>query len=149
MKVAPGEDLERAWNHERATPELRKAVLRAALVEITATVKGERIRVLLHWKGGDRTELEVQRNRNGQHRRSTDAATVERVRELARNLSDGQIAGLLNRLGKRTGKGNSRAKDRVRTFRNGHGAAVYRAMALTLARRGRDFLADLEDVDGE
>ena len=121
-----GEDLGQAWTHERVTPELRKAVLRAALVEITATVQGEGIHLLLHWKGGDHTELEVRRNRNGEHRWSTAKETVELVRELARSLSDGQIAGLLNRLGKRTGKGNSWTKERVRSFRNGREIAVYR-----------------------
>ena len=124
--LALGEDLEQAWNHERATPELRKAILRAALVEITARIEGERVRLLLHWKGGDHTELEVLRNRTGQHRWAADATTVQLVRELARSLSDPLVAGLLNRLGKPTGKGNSWTKERVRAFRNRHGIAVYR-----------------------
>ena len=124
--LALGADLERAWNHERATPELRKAVLRAALVEITASTQDERVRLLLHWKGGDHTELEVERKRSGQHRWSTDAGTLELVRELARSLSDDQIAALLNRLGRRTAKDNSWNKDRVRSLRNSHGIAVYR-----------------------
>ena len=124
--LALGEDLERAWNDERATPELRKAVLRAALVEIAATVEEERIRLRLHWKGGDHTELEVPRSRTGQHRWSTAAATVDLVRELARSLSDPSIAGLLNRLGKRTSKGNSWTRDRLRSLRSSHGIAVYR-----------------------
>ena len=124
--LALGEDLEQAWEHERATPELRKAVLRAALVEIVATVEKERIRLLLHWKGGDHSELEVARRRSGQHRWTTDAETVELVGELARSLSDASIAGLLNRLGRRTAKGNSWTKGRVRTFRNSRGIAPYR-----------------------
>ena len=124
--LALGADLERAWQHERATPVLRKAVLRAALVEITATREGERIRLLLHWQGGDHSELAVARARTGQHRWSTDKATVELVRELARSLSDALIAGLLNRMGKRTAKGNGWTRSRVRSLRNSHGIAVYR-----------------------
>ena len=123
---AMGEDLERVWKHEQATPELRKAVLRAALVEITATLEDTRIRLLLHWKGGDHTELEVARSRTGEHRWSAGIETVELVRELARSLSDPLIAGLLNRLGKRTGKGNGWTKARVCSFRASHGIAVYR-----------------------
>ena len=123
QQTALGADLEQAWEHERATPELRKAVLRAALVEIVATVEKERVRLLLHWKGGDHSELEVARRRTGQHRWTTDAETVELVGELARSLSDASIAGLLNRLGRRTAKGNSWTKGRVRTFRNSRGAA--------------------------
>ena len=33
----------RAWNHERATPESRKRIVRALLVEIVANVEGDRI----------------------------------------------------------------------------------------------------------
>ena len=121
-----GADLERAWQHERAQPALRKAVLRAALVEITARREGERIRLLLHWKGGDHSELAVRRNKTGQHRWSTDKETVELVRELARSLSDAGIAGLLNRLGRKTAKGHSWTRGRVRSLRNSYGIAVYR-----------------------
>ena len=123
--LALGADLERLWEHERVTAAGRKAVLRAALVEIIATVEEQRIRLLLHWRGGDHTELEVERMRSGQHRWSTDAATVDLVRELARSQSDAQMAGLLNRLGKKTAKG-SWNRNRVRSLRNSHGIAVYR-----------------------
>ena len=70
--LALGADLERAWQHERATP-----VLRAALVEITATREGERIRLLLHWKGGDHSELAVARAERAaslEHRQSDRGA---------------------------------------------------------------------------
>lgn len=124
--LALGEDLERVWEDERATPQLRKAVLRAALVEITAKRREERIELLLHWKGGDHSEVAVRRMRSGQHRWCTDASTVDLVRDLARILPDPLIAGLLNRLGKRTGKGNSWTRGRVCSLRNSHGIAIYR-----------------------
>ena len=121
-----GDDLERAWNHDRATPELRKRILRAVLVEITATIKGQETHLLLHWKGGDHTELVVRRRRTGEHRWSTDAETGDLIRDLARSLPDELIAGLLNRLGRKTGKGNGWTKSRVCSFRSSHGVAVYR-----------------------
>ena len=121
-----GRDLGRAWGHERATPELRKMVLRASLVEITARLEDAHVHLLLHWKGGDHTELQVARMRNGEHRWTTDTGTVTLVRELARVLNDAAIAALLNRLGKQTAKGNSWNKTRVRMLRASHGIAVYR-----------------------
>ncbi len=124
--LALGTDLERAWNHDRATPELRKRILRAVLVEITATIRGREIHLLLHWKGGDHTELVVRRRRTGEHRWTTDTDTADLIRDLARYLPDELIAGLLNRLGKKTGKGNSWTKSRVSSFRSSHGVAVYR-----------------------
>ena len=123
---APGNDLERAWNHDRATPELRRRILRAALVEITATVKGQETRLLLHWKGGGHTEPAVRRRRKGEHRRTADAEVRDLIRDLARCLPDEPVAGLLNRLGRKTGKGNGWTKSRVCSFRSRHGIAACR-----------------------
>lgn len=121
-----GRDLERAWGHRRATPVLRKAVLRTVVEEVQAQREGEWIRLLLHWKGGDHTRVQVRRMKTGQHRWRTAKSTVALVRELARCLADPGIAMLLNRLGKRTGKGNRWNRLRVRSLRNAHGIAVYR-----------------------
>ena len=121
-----GGDLGRAWGHERATPELRKMVLRASLVEITARLEDAHVHLLLHWKGGDHSELQVARMRHGEHRWTTDSGTVTLVWELARVIDDATIAALLNRLGKQTAKGNSWSKMRVRALRASHGIAAYR-----------------------
>ena len=92
---------------------LRKRLLRAVLVEIIATIKGREIHLLLHWKGAATTRIWwCPRNRTGEHRWTTDAQTGALIRDLARLLPDELIAGLLNRLGKKTGKGNSWTKSR-------------------------------------
>ena len=44
-------------------------------------------------------------------------------------VPDGAIAATLNRLGKKTRRGNSWTEARVRSFRNGHDVAVYRFLA--------------------
>ena len=80
----------------------------------------------LHWQGGDHTELTVRKNRSGSHRWTTDAETGALVRDLARLMPDRWIASLLNRVGKRTGKGNPWTEARVRTFRTSRDIAVYR-----------------------
>ena len=41
--LALGADLERAWTHERASPERRKRIVRAVLGEIVATVQGNQM----------------------------------------------------------------------------------------------------------
>ena len=124
--LALGADLPLLWNHDRATPQLRKRILRAVLVEVTATIRDREIHLLLHWKGGDHTPLAVPRRRRGEHRWTTDAQTDALIRDLARTLPDELIAGLLNRLGKKTGKGNGWTKSRVGSFRSKRGIAVYR-----------------------
>ena len=82
------------------------------LVQIIATIKGREIHLLLHCKGGDYSHQVVPRNRTGEHRWATDGQTGALIRDLARMLPDELIAGALNRLGKKTGKGNSWTKTR-------------------------------------
>ncbi len=124
--LALGADLERAWRHERASPESRKRILRAALVEIVATVRGNRILLRLHWQGGDHTELSVRKHRTGNHRWTTEAETGALISALARLVPDRSIASLLGRLGKTTGRGNPWTEARVRSYRTSHGIAVHR-----------------------
>jgi hypothetical protein len=54
------------------------------------------------------------------------AGTLILVRELARQMPDKQIARLLNRAGKPTGRGNGWTEVRVRSFRHHHEIAVFR-----------------------
>jgi excisionase family DNA binding protein len=118
--------LPRLWNHPAASSETRKRILRAVLNEIIVTVEADRLRLVLHWQGGDHTRLEVVKNRTGQNRWKTDMETVQLVRELARTLPDHSIAPVLNRLGIRSAKGKSWTQLRVRNFRSVHQIAVYR-----------------------
>ena len=103
--MALAEDLPRLWNHPAAS--VRDAQARAARCswEIIVVVEPGCLRLKVHWKGGDHTALEVVKNRSGQHRWKTDAATEQLIRELARVLPDKSIASVLNRLGVRSAKG--------------------------------------------
>jgi excisionase family DNA binding protein len=124
--MALADDLPRLWNHPAASSETRKRILRAVLKEIIVTVAADRLRLVLHWQGGDHTGLEVAKNRTGQNRWKTDVETVQLVHELARILPDHSITPLLNRLGIRSAKGQSWTQVRVRNFRSVHQIAVYR-----------------------
>ena len=104
----------------------RKHILRTAIVEIVAKIVGDTIDLVVHWQGGDHTQLTVPKNRAGRHRWTTEAETSELIRALARQQPDAGIAAILNRCGKCTGKGNSWTESRVRSHRSAHGIAVYR-----------------------
>ncbi|MBV8653767.1 MAG: recombinase family protein [Alphaproteobacteria bacterium] len=122
-----GADLELAWSHPAATAATRKRILRAALHEIVVRVDGGFIDMALHWQGGDHTALKLKMNRAGKHRWTVPEDTLSLIRELARLMADQQIARLLNRAGKPTGRGNGWTKARVCSFRSHHGIAVHRA----------------------
>ena len=123
-----GADLELAWSHPAATAATRKRIMRTALNEIVVRKEGLLINMILHWKGGDHTALQVtlRLNAAGRHHWPAAEDTVALVRELARLMPDRQIARLLNRSGKSTGYGNGWTEQRVRGFRNHHDIAVYR-----------------------
>jgi DNA invertase Pin-like site-specific DNA recombinase len=121
-----GADLDLAWSHPAATAATRKRILRAALHEIIARIEGGFIEMILHWQDGDHTALKLKMNGVGKHRWTVPEDTLWLIRELARLMPDQQIARLLNRAGKPTGRGNGWTKARVCSFRNHHGIAVYR-----------------------
>ena len=120
-----GADLELAWSHPAATAETRKRILRTALHEIVVRIEGGFIEMVLHWQGGDHTALQLKINGVGKHRWTVSEDTLTLIRELARLMPDQQIARLLNRAGKPTGRGNGWTKARVCSFRSHHGIAVY------------------------
>lgn len=124
--LALGADLPRVWDHPLASSELRKRILRTMIKEIVARVADARIELVIHWQGGDHTELSVAKNRIGQHRWTTDVEVQALITQLARQLNDGSIAALLNRLGHRTGRDQTWTEMRVRSFRGDHGIAVYK-----------------------
>ena len=108
-----GADLELAWSHPAATAATRKRILRAALQEIVVRIEGGFIQMVLHWQGGDHTALKLKMNTTGKNRFTTPEETASLIRSLARQLPDSQIARLLNRAGKPTGRGNGWTERRV------------------------------------
>lgn len=121
-----GADLDLAWSHRAATAATRKRILRAALHEIVVRVENGSIQMVLHWLGGDHTALALKVNGVGKHRWTVPEDTLSLILESARLMPDQQIARLLNRAGKPTGRGNGWTMARVCSFRSHHRIAVYR-----------------------
>jgi hypothetical protein len=126
--MALGADFDRAWSHPAATAATRKRILRTAISEIIVRRDGAIIHAVLHWQGGDHTELKVKQRLNaaGRHNPRIPDGTIALMSELARLMPDRQIARLLNRIGVETGHGNAWTLERVRGFRKHHEIEVYR-----------------------
>src|SRR6516225_3929617 len=92
---------------------------------IANVISDQRIELTIHWKGGKHSILYVRKSRTGEHSRTTQREVVEVVRELARTLPDAQIARVLNRLGYRTGAGNTWIQSRVDALRNNNRIAAF------------------------
>ena len=121
-----GADLSQAWHHPNATSVTRKRIIRTVVREIVVRVEDDQIKMMVHWQGGDHTALAVKKNKAGHHRWSSAPDLDPLIRVLARQLPDKDIASLLNRLGKVTGRQNGWTQSRVCTFRNQHGIEVYK-----------------------
>lgn len=121
-----GADLQLAWSHPNATMATRKKIVRCVLHEIVVRVEDNRVEMVLHWQGGDHTRLSVKKNKAGKHRWCVEEDTEVLIRELARMMPDRSIASILNRSGKKTGRGNGWKQNSVCGVRNRLGVAVYR-----------------------
>ena len=124
--VALGRDLPRAWYSVGASVETRKKIIRLLIEEIVVDVVSDKIELVIHWQGGDHTQLSVKKNKPGQNRWTTEAEVLEFVGVLARHMPDNAIASILNRSGKSTGHGHSWTSSRVYSLRYTHAIAPYR-----------------------
>jgi DNA invertase Pin-like site-specific DNA recombinase len=118
-----GADLKAMWIDPRAPISLKKRLMRTVLNEIVLDIRTEdppKLHLRLHWDGGVHTELLIAKNRSGHHSRVASQDTLELIRELAKVCRDSKIAAILNRLGHRTGCGNSWKQSRVASLRQHH-----------------------------
>jgi len=121
--------LEAVWNCPDADIRLKKRIVRTLIHEVVVDVDpsaGEVI-LVIHWKGGVHTELRLPRRRRGQNSAQTSKAIVDTVRVLTRICPDEVIAGVLNRNGLLTGRGNRWTQERVTSLRSHHAILCYDA----------------------
>jgi hypothetical protein len=113
-------NLDRVWNHPQTDVRLKKRILRTLIEEVLVDVDSDagETSFVIRWKGGVHTELRVRRRRRGQNSLHTSSDIVEAVRALTRICSDKVIAGVLNRNGLSTGKGNRWTQERVTSLRS-------------------------------
>lgn len=113
-------ELPRLWAAPTTTDRDRKELLRTLLSEVIVTANHDqrRAEVEVHWEGGARTELSFPLKVAGSLEQGRIAEdTLELIRRLAEHHSDRQIAGILNRQGRRTGTGLPFTEARVRGVR--------------------------------
>jgi len=122
------EDLRAAWDAAATTMRARQQLVRSLVEDMVADVdetSGE-IVLVVHWRGGQHTELRVRKPRSGEHRRRASEEAGAVIRSMAGKWSDEHIAASLNRLGLRTGHDQSWTASRVRAWRTTHGVHAYR-----------------------
>lgn len=121
------QDLPTVWNAPTTDSALKQRIVRILIQEVVADVDDQNREtvLLIHWAGGRHSELRVPRNGTGKHGRCTSMEAVEVVREMAGIFPDRQIAATLNRLGLKTGAGNTWREGRIRSLRSHLGLPTY------------------------
>ena len=112
-------DLPAVWELPTTDLALKQRITRILIHEIVANVdeQAHEVVLVIHWVGGRHSELRVPKLRTGHHSRCTKVETVDLVRQMASNYSDDDIALTLNRIGLKTGAGNTWNEVRVRSLR--------------------------------
>ncbi len=102
-----GADLGRVWSAPTTTERDRKELLRTLLEEVIIAVKQEAAsaHLTLRWKGGLITELDIHLPRSNPPPIRTAEDTIDLVRRLAVHYPDAVIAGILNRQGRKSARG--------------------------------------------
>jgi DNA invertase Pin-like site-specific DNA recombinase len=121
-----GERFTEVWDSPHCPMALRKTIIRTVVKEVIVNEDAatERLQFILHWQGGSHTSFEMPKPQWGIADK-TAPDTIELIRQMAVRYSDEEIARVLNKHGRRTGKGNRWTKNRVAAARrryviNGH-----------------------------
>ena len=141
------EDLEAAWNAPGTSMQARQRLLRSVVEEIVADVDdtAREIHLVIHWRGGRHSRLMVKKRPPGAVSRRTSEDALNVIRSMSGAWADADIASTLNRMGMRTGNGNTWNNDRVQMARYKHGiqfAADADKKQLTMTQAARKLGVD-------
>ena len=128
---ALGSDLKRVWKAPTTTDRDRKELLRSLLEEVKISVLPEenKAHMVLRWKTSAVSELDVLWRSLRPAPIRTDEETIELMRRLAVHHPDTVIAGVLNRQGRKTARGESFTANRVASLRSHWKIPCYQAPA--------------------
>jgi DNA invertase Pin-like site-specific DNA recombinase len=122
-------DLEAAWKNPNVTMRSRQQLVRALVNEIIVDIdeQAREIVLIIHWKGGQHSELRMRKPRTGEHECSTSDEALAVIRSMASRWSDQDIAATLNRMGLPTGQGKTWTANRVGSIRRVRDIHAYKS----------------------
>jgi DNA invertase Pin-like site-specific DNA recombinase len=119
--TALGARFAEVWNHPACPIEIRKQIIRSLVEEVLVDEDPPgRLSFIVHWKGGSHTAFAMQKP-NPKTLTKTVDADLEVIRKMASRYGDDDIARVLTKLGRRTGKGKPWSTLGVKTARRSHG----------------------------
>ena len=122
---ALGESFASVWNDAQCPMTLKKRIARTLIEEIMVDLdeSAQELHMVVHWHGGCHTAFNMPKPLSGGVPHKTALEDVELITKMARRYRDDQIARVLSKLGRRTGKGNRWTQPRVATVRRKYAIA--------------------------
>jgi DNA invertase Pin-like site-specific DNA recombinase len=124
-----GHDLARVWEAPSTSHRDRKELLRTLVEEVRVDVErpAAQAQLTLRWRGGALTPLQVPLSRSTYRPLRTAEATLGLLRRLAVHYPDEVIAGILNRQGRRSARGERFTASIVASLRTHWGIPRYQS----------------------
>jgi hypothetical protein len=106
---------------------LKQRIARILIQEIVVDIDSQTHEIVMkiHWTGGRHTEVRVDKPKTGESHYRTSQEALEIIIQMAGRFSDEAIAATLNRLGLKTGAGNTWKKSRVCSLRKERGLSAF------------------------
>lgn len=111
------------WHQPECSMVLKKKIIRCLIKEIIVDVDKEKqfLNFIIHWQGGSHSSLTIPRPLPANQAHKTATEDLEVIQKMALRYSDSEIAMVLSKLGRKTGKGNRWTKSSVGIIRRKQG----------------------------
>lgn len=110
-----GKDFAAVWNDPACAIDVKKKIARTLINEIVVDLDdaAQELRLIIHWQGGCHTAFTMPKPQSGAVAHKTALEDLELITRMACRYADDEIARVLSKLGRRTGKGNRWTQSRV------------------------------------
>jgi len=117
--LALGERFAQVWQHPQCDMTLKKRLVRTLINEVIVDIDEahQQIKLIVHWQGGDHTQLTVPRPLPAGKSHKTAEEDCELIVKMAPRYTDSEIAMVLSKHGRKTGKGHRWTKGGVGIIR--------------------------------
>jgi hypothetical protein len=118
-----------AWKNASVNMRSRQQLARALINEIIVDIdeQAREIVLIIHWKGGQHSELRLRKPQTGEHECRTSDEALAVIRSMASRWSDQDIAATLNRMGLPTGQSKTWTARRVGSIRQVRGIHAFKS----------------------
>lgn len=113
--LALGQDFAAVWGDPACPMPLKKKITRTLIDEIVVELDAaaQELRLIIHWHGGCHSVMTMPKPQSGAVAHKTALEDLELITRMARRYRDDEIARVLSKLGRRTGKGMRWTQSRV------------------------------------